>query len=204
MVGMGTESDPWVLRTAPGTSEYTMWRDGDGLVCMVGSTRLTYQGERHRGPARLVGPAGRLARLRAADDQKPAAEGTVEAWGRSESHPVGGRHGARKGYQGWFGMYCRRCLDRVERMIPAHPHDKGSAGQGAEREQRLGPRPAVRDRARRRPLAQRPRQMAAGTRGHSLEGRNAVDWAGPLRSASLCGWPCASMVALMQRISNRR
>ena len=43
MAGSGTESDPWVLRTPPGISEYTMYRDGDQIVCTVGSTRLTYQ-----------------------------------------------------------------------------------------------------------------------------------------------------------------
>jgi hypothetical protein len=42
--------------------------------------------------------------LDAADEQKPAAEGTVEAWGRSPNHPVGGWYGLRKGYRGRFGM----------------------------------------------------------------------------------------------------
>ena len=39
----GTKEDPWMLATAPGTSQYTMYRDGDELVCQVGSTKLTYQ-----------------------------------------------------------------------------------------------------------------------------------------------------------------
>lgn len=40
-----------------------------------------------------------------ADEQKPAKEGTVEAWGRSASNPVGGWYGLKKGLRGRFGVY---------------------------------------------------------------------------------------------------
>ena len=40
-----------------------------------------------------------------ADEQKPAAEGTVEAWGRSSENPVGGWYGIKKGLRGRFGNY---------------------------------------------------------------------------------------------------
>jgi hypothetical protein len=43
--------------------------------------------------------------LGAADEKKPAADGTVEAWGRSAGNPVGGWYGLRSGYRGRFGMY---------------------------------------------------------------------------------------------------
>ena len=43
--------------------------------------------------------------LAAADEQKPAAEGTIEAWARASENPVGGWYGLRKGYRGRFGMY---------------------------------------------------------------------------------------------------
>lgn len=43
--------------------------------------------------------------LGSADEQKPAAEGTVEAWGRSSKNPVGGWYGLKKGLRGRFGMY---------------------------------------------------------------------------------------------------
>ena len=46
MSGSGTQDDPWCLKTAPGTSEYTMYRDEQSdppaLVCQVGSTTLRY------------------------------------------------------------------------------------------------------------------------------------------------------------------
>ena len=40
MTASGTAADPWVLRTPPGTSEFTMHRDDSAdppeLVCQVG------------------------------------------------------------------------------------------------------------------------------------------------------------------------
>jgi len=45
--GDGTRESPWRLKTAPGTSEYEMWRDETAdppaLVCQVGTTQLKYQ-----------------------------------------------------------------------------------------------------------------------------------------------------------------
>ena len=109
----GTKDDPWELTTAPGSSTYTMHRDGDTLVCQVGSTKLTYQ---YRAVADLR--AWLLTQpdwvpLGAADEQKPAAEGTVEAWGRDASNPVGGWYGLRKGYRGRFGMYLPPLLEHL-------------------------------------------------------------------------------------------
>jgi len=43
--------------------------------------------------------------LGSADEQKSAKEGTVEAWGRSSTNPVGGWYGLKKGLRGRFGMY---------------------------------------------------------------------------------------------------
>lgn len=44
--GSGTQGDPWLLTTPPGTSEYQMYRDDSAdppeLVCQVGSTKLRY------------------------------------------------------------------------------------------------------------------------------------------------------------------
>ncbi|WP_426324989.1 DUF6855 family protein [Microbacterium sp. E-13] len=113
MTGLGTDADPWVLRTAPGTSEYTMYRDGDQLVCQVGSTRLTYQARAIDDLRDWLREQGDWVSLGAADEQKPAAEGTVEAWGRSESNPVGGWYGTRKGYRGRFGMYLPPLLEEL-------------------------------------------------------------------------------------------
>lgn len=45
--GKDTREDPWVLKTPPGSSEYTMYRDDTldppAVICNVGSTELRYQ-----------------------------------------------------------------------------------------------------------------------------------------------------------------
>ncbi|MBD3784301.1 MAG: hypothetical protein IE926_15360 [Micrococcales bacterium] len=115
--GQGTAEDPWVLRTPPGSSEYTMYRDDTVdpplLVCQVGSTRLTYLARAVDDLHAMLREAGDWVPLGAADEQKTAAEGTVEAWGRSDANPVGGWYGQRKGYRGRFGMYLPPLLEAL-------------------------------------------------------------------------------------------
>jgi hypothetical protein len=109
----GTKQEPWDLVTAPGSSSYTMYVEGDELVCQVGSTTLKYQARAIEDLAAWLREQGGWVALGAADESKPAAEGTVEAWGRSESNPVGGWYGLRKGYRGRFGMYLPPLLEKL-------------------------------------------------------------------------------------------
>ena len=109
----GTKDDPWQLTTPPGSSSYTMWRDGDQIVCQVGSTKLTYRAEAVDDLHTWLREQADWVPLGAADEQKPAADGTVEAWGRTESNPVGGWYGTRKGYRGRFGMYLPPLLEEL-------------------------------------------------------------------------------------------
>ncbi|MBK8445483.1 MAG: hypothetical protein IPL41_01825 [Micropruina sp.] len=115
--GAGTKDVPWQLRTAPGTSEYTMYVDREAdpalLVCQVGATRLTYLYRAVDDFAAMLRESGDWMELGAADEQKPAKDGTVEAWGRAESNPVGGWYGQRKGYRGRFGMYLPPLLEEL-------------------------------------------------------------------------------------------
>ncbi|MFT3889384.1 MAG: hypothetical protein QM713_14650 [Arachnia sp.] len=115
--GNGTKDDPWRLTTAPGSSSYEMYRDLDEnpptLVCVVGSTTLKYQLRAIDDLQAWLTGQGDWVPLGAADEQKPAAEGTVEAWGRSEDNPVGGWYGLRKGYRGRFGMYLPPLLEAL-------------------------------------------------------------------------------------------
>ena len=115
--GTGTRDDPWVLRTPPGTSEYQVWRDEDAdppaLVCQVGSTQLRYRLRCIDDLHAWLKVRGDWVPLGAADELKPAAEGTVEAWGRSTDNPVGGWYGLRKGYRGRFGMYVPPLLEAL-------------------------------------------------------------------------------------------
>lgn len=109
----GTPDDPWQLSTAPGSSSFTMHRDGDLLVCRVGSTTLTYLASAIDDLHAWLLAQGDGVPLGAADEQKDAAPGTVEAFGRAESNPVGGWYGQRKGYRGRFGMYLPPLLERL-------------------------------------------------------------------------------------------
>ena len=115
--GTGTREDPWILQTASGGASYEMWRDEGAdppaLVCQVGSTQLRYHLRCIEDAAGWLRERGDWVPLGAADEQKPAAEGTVEAWGRSAENPVGGWYGLRKGYRGRFGMYVPPLLEAL-------------------------------------------------------------------------------------------
>ncbi len=113
----GTKSDPWELTTPPGSSSYSMYRDPDAdppaLVCVVGSTTLKYHLSAIEDLHAWLLDQGDWVALGAADENKPATDGTVEAWGRSSSNPVGGWYGLRKGYRGRFGMYLPPLLEAL-------------------------------------------------------------------------------------------
>ena len=104
-----TKDKPWELKTPPGTSEYTMHVDEkDGkemLVCTVGKTVLNYDIRCINDLHAMLKKHGDWMDLGGADEQKPAKEGTVEAWGRSEKNPVKGWYGLKKGLRGRFGVY---------------------------------------------------------------------------------------------------
>lgn len=105
--GKGTKDSPWELQTPPGTSDYTIYKDDEKnvLVCTVGKTVLHYDPRCINDLHTMLKKHGDWMELGSADEQKPAKEGTVEAWGRSESNPVGGWYGLKKGLRGRFGMY---------------------------------------------------------------------------------------------------
>lgn len=117
MNGTGSASDPWLLTTAPGTSEYSMYRDDTvepaELVCQVGSTKLRYLARAIDDLHAWLQAQGDWVPLGAADEKKPAADGTVEAWGRDADNPVGGWYGLRNGYRGRFGMYLPPLLESL-------------------------------------------------------------------------------------------
>ena len=106
---IGTKENPMALKTPPLSSEYTMHADEkDGkevLVCTVGKTILHYDIRCLTDLHTMLKTHGDWMELGSADEQKPAKEGTVEAWGRSENNPVGGWYGLKKGLRGRFGMY---------------------------------------------------------------------------------------------------
>jgi hypothetical protein len=117
MPGTGTKEDPWKLTTAPGSSEYTMFRDESAdpptLVCQVSSTTLKYQMRAIEDLHAMLIEYGDWMPLGAADEKKEAAPGTVEAWGRATDNPVAGWYGLRNGYRGRFGMYLPPLLEEL-------------------------------------------------------------------------------------------
>ena len=102
--GSGTASDPWMLTTPPGKSEFEAWRDEDSdppaLVVQVGTTQLRYRLRCIDDLHTMLKERGDWMPLGNADEQKPAAEDTVEGWGRSPANPVGGWYGLKKGLRG--------------------------------------------------------------------------------------------------------
>jgi hypothetical protein len=115
--GSGTREDPWVLRTPPGSSEYQAYKDEaadpPALVVQVGKTQLRYQLRCIDDLHGMLRDHGGWMPLGNADEQKPAADGTVEAWGRSPDNPVGGWYGLKKGLRGRFGNYVPPVLERL-------------------------------------------------------------------------------------------
>ena len=116
-IGTGTKEDPWRLRTPPGSSEYTMHRDESAdppaLVCQVGSTQLRYHLRAIDDLHAMLKAHGDWMALGGADEQKPAPESSVEAWGRADSNPRGGWYGLKKGLRGRFGVYMPPLLEAL-------------------------------------------------------------------------------------------
>ena len=112
-MSIATKDDPWELTTPPGSSEFTAYREDDALVVQVGSTQLRYAARCIEDLHAMLREHGDWMPLGAADEKKDAADGTVEAWGRSKDNPAGGWYGQRKGYRGRFGMYLPPLLEAL-------------------------------------------------------------------------------------------
>jgi hypothetical protein len=115
--GAGTVEKPWELKTPPGTSDYQAYKDEGGdppaLVVQVGKTQLRYHLRAIADLQAMLVKNGDWVPLGSADEQKPAADGTVEAWGRSSANPVKGWYGLKKGLRGRFGMYVPPVLEAL-------------------------------------------------------------------------------------------
>lgn len=122
--GAGTKDDPWKLKTPPLSADYTLYKDETVtpalLVCQVGSTKLTYLARVLDDLPAMLKKHGDWMLLGAADEQKEAAAGTVEAWGRSKDNPVGGFYGQKKGYRGRLAMYIPPLLEALGKVELEH------------------------------------------------------------------------------------
>jgi hypothetical protein len=113
----GTKAKPWTLKTPPQTSAYEAYLDDDAdppaLVVQVGKTTLSYQARGIADLHAMLTKHGDWMPLGSADEQKPAKDGTVEAWARAKSNPVGGFYGLKKGLRGRFAMYVPPVLEAL-------------------------------------------------------------------------------------------
>ena len=116
----GTKEDPWRLKTPPGTSEYSMYRDMQAsppaLVCQVGSTTLKYHVRAIEDLHAWLSEQDGWVPLGAADEKKPAADGTVEAW------TVAGQSGRRL-------VRTAQRIPRPVRHVPAAAAGRTGAGR---------------------------------------------------------------------------
>ena len=105
----GSREDPWILKTPSGSSEFVAYRDESvsppALIVQVRKTQLRYHLRCIDDLHAMLKKHGDWMLLGSADEQKPAAEGTLEEWARSESNPIGGWYGLKKGLRGRFAMY---------------------------------------------------------------------------------------------------
>jgi hypothetical protein len=113
----GTADNPWTLNTPPGGSEFTAWRDEaadpPALVVQVGTTQLRYHLRCIDDLHVMLKKQKDWMPLGGADEQKPAPDGSVEAWARDPGNPVKGWYGLRKGYRGRFGVYVPPVLEAL-------------------------------------------------------------------------------------------
>nr|ALS91215.1 MetaGeneMark_Unknown Function [uncultured bacterium] len=122
--GAGTRAQPWVLDTPSGGSEYLAFRDQTTtppmLIVKVGKTELRYDLRCLDDLHAMLQAHGDWMPLGSADEQKPVAEGTVEAWARSPHNPIGGWYGLKKGLRGRFAMYVPPVLEALGKAEVEH------------------------------------------------------------------------------------
>ena len=111
------KDNPWVLKTPPGSSEYTMYIEvEDGLeiiVCTVGTTVLHYDARAIDDLHNMLANHGTWMLMASKDEKAPTKDGTVEHWARSKQNPIGGWYGLKKNFRGRFAMYMPPLLEEL-------------------------------------------------------------------------------------------
>jgi hypothetical protein len=101
-----------------GQGEFQAYRDEKAdppaLVVQVGKTELRYHLRCLDDLRAMLKKHGDWMPLGSADEQKPAAEGTVEAWGRSPKNPVAGWYGLKKGLRGRSANYVPPVMEALK------------------------------------------------------------------------------------------
>src|SRR3954468_5745880 len=122
--GAGTREQPWQLKTPSGQSEILAYRDEaadpPALVVVASKTEVRYLLRCLTDLQAMLKAHGDWMALGSADEQKPAAAGTVEAWARSPDNPAGGWYGLKKGLRGRFANYVPPVLEALGRAEVEH------------------------------------------------------------------------------------
>ena len=115
--GDGTKKKPWQLKTPSVQSDIQAYRDEGSdppaLVVIASKTEVRYHLRCIEDLHAMLKKHGDWMLLGNADEQKPAVEGTVEAWARSPKNPVGGWYGLKKGLRGRFANYVPPVLEAL-------------------------------------------------------------------------------------------
>jgi hypothetical protein len=105
----GTKARPWALHTPGGQSGFNAYRDPvsdpPAIVVKAGRAELRFHLRCLNDLDEMLRAHGGWMPLGVAEEQAPAAEGTVEAWARSPKNPVQGWYGLKKGQRGRFAAY---------------------------------------------------------------------------------------------------
>lgn len=124
VAGAGTKAKPWLLKTPSGASDIKAYKDESSdpprLVIIAGGTEVPYLLRALDDLHTMLKAQGDWMPLGSADEQKPALEGTVEAWARSPKNPVGGWYGLKKGLRGRFANYVPPVLEAMGKAEVEH------------------------------------------------------------------------------------
>ena len=102
--GMGTPESPWLVGSS-GHAYRDEASDPPALVVVDYNTEVRYHLQCLEDLHEMLKSHGDWMKFGTADEQEPAAEGTVEAWARSSNNPVRGWYGLTEGERGRFARY---------------------------------------------------------------------------------------------------
>ncbi|MGA2715572.1 MAG: DUF6855 family protein [Bryobacteraceae bacterium] len=112
----GARENPWTLKTPSGGAEFQAFcdekLDTPALVVQVGKTELRYHLRCLDDLQAMLKKHGDWVPLGSADEQKPAAEGTVESCRRLVR--------VKKGFRGRFAMYVPPVMEALKRAEAEH------------------------------------------------------------------------------------
>ncbi|QQR86820.1 MAG: hypothetical protein IPJ76_00930 [Flavobacteriales bacterium] len=115
--GSGTKLDPWVLKTASGSSEYQAYKDPEAvppqLVFLVSSHKITYHMRAVEDLYNMLRRHRDWMDLGECDEDKKPKPNTVEAWGRDTLNPMRGWYGLKPGVRGRFAVYLPPLLEAL-------------------------------------------------------------------------------------------